>query len=58
MTVSGVTISATVISYAEGVTLGFAYAASSNDFGAWEPDVLALVDSLVINKPPVSQPSP
>ncbi|MCJ7827078.1 MAG: DUF2510 domain-containing protein [Demequinaceae bacterium] len=47
-------ISASVVTFMHETTLGFIYVASLSDFDEWMPDFLAVVDSFVVVKPPVS----
>ncbi len=45
---------ASVIAFQHDITIGFLYIASLEDFDVWTPGFLAVADSLVVIKPPVS----
>ncbi len=53
MDVYGVHANQTVIGFISDVTIGFVYVSSIDDFDTWMPDLLSVVDSLVVVKPPV-----
>jgi hypothetical protein len=48
------TMYSSVIAFRHEVTMGFLYTLSLEGFDSWIPDLLAVTDSLVVVKPPVS----